>query len=457
MKYLFFLLITSFSEVFSQNLSERVDNLEAEAILNIFSFSGSLKGQYFKVTNPNNEKLDLYRLQSSLNVHADISPRLKFNSRYMMGKYFNTLTQERFTILDTRKSLTAAHNYNDSRLHVERAYVDYFLKGTSLAFSIGRLPTFGGSPLHYYDNLPEQSTYPMMAYNAELDGLALTWDMHRTLSSKHSGIIRFIYTPLSHLNYTQIPYYPLDLPTTATNDRKMTSDFIGTFTAEYSYSPQKSFFDQWGVKFFYTSLDDISFPDLVIPADIVNSTPPYSVIRFPDKMMDIRLLSIHNEFRNIAGSGLSLHASILHSYLTTHRLAVLGANTLLGLPERELGFRSEETGTIKGRTYLLTLKQKLSYPKNHHVGLEFLKGDKKAFIPSQLASEEDSTNFYATMGKAWHFFYLWPLEKHLFLRLGYRKQKIDHELNYIGNFGMGSPSPVDNEITSWYSNILIHF
>ena len=457
MNYSFFLLIAFFSEAFSQNLSERMDELEADSILNIFSFSGHLKGQYFKVVNSNNEKLDLYRYQTALNVHADISSRLKFNSRYTMGKYFNTLTQERFTILDTRKSLTAAHNYNDSRLHVERAYVDYFPAGTSLAFSIGRLPTFGGSPLHYYDNLPEQSTYPMMAYNAELDGLALTWDMHQRLPSKHSGIIRFIYTPLSHLNYTQIPYYPLDLPTTATADRKMTSDFLATFTAEYSYSPRKFFFDQWKVKLFYSSLDDISFPDVVIPADIVDTTPPYSLIRFPDKMMDIRLVSLHNEFRNISGTGLSLHASILHSYLTNHRLAQLGANTLLGLPQRELGFRSEETGIIKGRTYLLTLKQKLSFPKNHHLGLEFLKGDKKALIPSQFASDEDTTNFYATMGKAWHFFYLWPLERQLSLRLGYRKQKIDHELNYMGDFGMGSPSPVDKKITSWYTNILVHF
>ncbi|MCY4524063.1 MAG: DUF3373 family protein, partial [Halobacteriovoraceae bacterium] len=300
--FLFF-IIQTITVAQASSLSERVELLEVDKALDIFSFSGRLDTQYFKIKNSQNEKLDLYRLRNSLNVNADISSRLKFYSRLTMSKYFNTYTQQNPAPYTTMKeSLVSSSLYRDAYLVVERAYFDYMLR-IPLTISVGRLPTFGGEPLNFYDNLPTQSTYPMMAYNVELDGVSLTYDFYKMLPKDHQSFLRAIYTPVSHLNYN-LSYYPLSLPKGVGVDggTKVTSNSVITLAAEYSLMNRKTLLDEWRLKIFYSKLHGLSFPDITLPA-LPHATPPTAatpVIQFPNKMLDIGFFSIHNKFTNLA-------------------------------------------------------------------------------------------------------------------------------------------------------------
>ncbi|MCY4523187.1 MAG: DUF3373 family protein, partial [Halobacteriovoraceae bacterium] len=424
------LLITLFvvyivSPAYPSDLVRRVENLEAERVLNIFSFNGEFRTQYFKIKNPRGEMLDLYRLNSFLGVNANISPKIKFYSRYVMSKYFNLYTEENRRPIND--DLALGSRYDGTNVKVERAYFDYFFD-VPLVLTVGRLPTFGGEPLNYYDGLPAQSTYPIMAYSVEMDGVALTYDFYNILPRNHQFSLRAIYTPFSHLNYNS-GFFPLSIPT-GMDGGKATSEMVGTLAAEYLLKNRRYFLDEWGFKFFYTKLDGVTFEDVILPplpqAGIANPTP---LLQFPDKMFDLELTSFSGQLLNVGKMGLDIHASLTYSKVVNHKLASLAGGATLGL-------RSNTVGEVSAKSMLITLKQKLPFPslRNPSFGLEYFKGERNFVTPTVFGNYEDVTGFYSTMGSAWHVFSLWPIENQLSLRLGYRHQHSDYKVNRINLF-----------------------
>ena len=139
--------------------------------------------------------------------------------------------------------------------------------------AIFRLPTLGGPPSNYYDGLPRQSTYPSLSYNAELDGIGLTYTFDSLLPKDHGGDVRAVYTPFSHLNFGG-KETPLS---TVTNSK-------GT---KASYDPVMSFMVEYRIKDLGNFSDHFNFIGQYVKASNTTFADSANVAVFPPKMLDI--------------------------------------------------------------------------------------------------------------------------------------------------------------------------
>ena len=101
------------------------------------------------------------------------------------------------TNVDTSASslLNGNHpDYNSYNATLEKAYIDVGFESIPLVLSVGRLPTFGGPPTNIRDGMPRQSTYPILAYSYNLDGIAATFNFKQYLGEDLS--LRLVYTCL---------------------------------------------------------------------------------------------------------------------------------------------------------------------------------------------------------------------------------------------------------------------
>lgn len=438
-----------------EDLKMRVSELEADKLINIFSFSGSLNLQYFSVeTPPAKDKIDLFRLRNVLNVNADVSERVKFYSRYAMSKHFNVQTQENVPANTAADNLTSTIAHTDSKVRVERAYFDYHAS-ENLSFSFGRLPTMGGPPLNYLNNLPRQSTYPMLAYNAELDGAAITYNLDGWVPKDHYASLRFIYTPFTHINFGNSPF-PLSKPLENAAGEKSSTDLLFTFLGEYGMTGFESYLDEINFLVQYNHLNNVSFADQrlsALPQAGVNNTT--FLVQYPSNFVDIKMISLNTELINIWKVGLSLYASFFMSETKTNNLARINNGA-----SPSLGFRRNSLGTSHGQALLLSLNQNLSFSKKEYTsfGFEYFQSDKNVVSPTQLGTSEEPLGFYNTMGSAYHAYFLIPLEEVISFRLGYRHQRRRYFPSISSpSYSLGVPQSQRETIRTFYISSFLEF
>jgi len=64
-------------------------------------------------------------------------------------------------------------------IHLERAYIDYFVPGTPLSLTFGRLPTNEGPPNEIKDNTTRKSTWPKLMIDGESDGIIANLSLYK--------------------------------------------------------------------------------------------------------------------------------------------------------------------------------------------------------------------------------------------------------------------------------------
>ena len=179
----------------AQTLEERVEALEYAGYENIFKFSGQLEMAYSTVTtedkkNDTKASGQAWRSWLKLDMAAKPSDKMQFYGRLSMAKLMNRMSAySDGSVGDINGQLEEGQGLKNSEVYVERAFINYYATD-KLTFSMGRLPTANGTPYSLTRNESSGGAYPLLAYNAFFDGVALSYSVTPEFATK------FVYTPL---------------------------------------------------------------------------------------------------------------------------------------------------------------------------------------------------------------------------------------------------------------------
>jgi hypothetical protein len=434
------------------SLEDRVSELEANQSLNIFKLSGSMALRWDDITSKQSskpahfdtEETQAFRLRSQLNVDADISKNIKFYSRYTMTKRFNTLLTQG-SAGGGPSDTTASDSYDSPGVVVEKAYADFIIPGTNFIFSGGRLPTSDGSPTNLWDGRARMGTYPMLAYNASLDGLAVTYNWDSLIGGENKLATRVIYTPMSQFNYGS--------PTTGqaagtmhaadANGRMTSNAEIASFQIDYSH-PNLGWADNFGVILQYIGSGYLHLSSGASPlANPATANPTDAKFRFDQTVANVELNGLFGSSFDAVFTYLATH---LESQGTDY--AYVPAFSIYA-PIGNFGCN----GTCSRRDFngsigLVSLRYKIA---QNLLGVEYFTATRQAWNYDGAA--ENMTNFYSTPGDAYHAYYTRLFSSSLALRVGYMAQNY----KYTGLVIDQTLAKSDRVISTVYTNLRLDF
>lgn len=221
MKKIILMIILSFN-VFSYDVQEhvneidqRVSDLELLNVLKKFVIDGSFinhwetysERQDYRTNTPKGESIYVFSTIFELDFNAILTNNLSFYSRLGMSKFWNHENNPngfRHSQADDTWNVSnqGSFGYWGSTPKFDRAYLSYNFLNSTANFSIGRMSTHNGPPIHQEFGERRAGTYPRLAYNAIFDGIALSYNFSKYLSSKNNLEIRAFYTPFVNIAET---------------------------------------------------------------------------------------------------------------------------------------------------------------------------------------------------------------------------------------------------------------
>lgn len=401
----------------TEEISDRLDVVERKSILDNVQFGGEIRTRvdYYDYGDIviNGEKQDrqtneLWSNRMRLNLRSDITKDLVFHGRLTWFKMWG----------DTNFNIEASDfdhpsiPDNEGDLHVERAYIDYFIPKTPVSLTFGRLPTSEGPPNGLRDNTTRKATWPKLMNDVETDGiianLSLDW-----AGLKHS-MFRVGYSKQNQ-NYQDYQGFEAD-------DARILATAFETEIPKV----RDSIF--W---LGYIRIEDVgslkSVPDYL----------PFSVASFPKDAGKWNLYNFHLQFKNIMNLGLDWFASYSHLRIEVPDEGTVLAVTLPDgsvMPINEVGLYSESAnGSLgedrSGNAFFTGLRYKLpirsmKYPL---IGFEFNCGS-KYWSGVTSAGGGDVINKLDVNGEVYELYYIQPIsEKHMFCRFGAVRMDHDYE------------------------------
>lgn len=398
------------------DIEERLDVIETKSILNKITIGGefrtkmeTLSYQNYPVTNPQtlvttkyDKSIDeLWSNRLRLNLKGEITEDLVFHGRLTYYKLWSSTNND-----STLSDMSAAHFLgSEGKLHVEKAYVDYFVPGTPLSISFGRLPTSEGPPNELRDNSTRKATYPRVFIDAESDGVATTLALSQWTGLANS-IFRFRYGKIFQ-NYNA--FKGVDLADSRT--------FIAAFETQVPRVKDSIFWLSYG--------QFIGIPTAAAYSTMV----PYTVLSSPKDSGSVSIMNCHLQFFDIMKFGLDWFGTF--GYLTT---SPRKEGSVLDLPDAIFGAGNDmEVGIFgdslhndvgvnqAGHVIYTGLRYRLPVSCLRHpkIGFEYNHGS-KYWMGIMAGGGADLVNKLDVSGDAYELYYIQPLIKnHMFLRLGW--------------------------------------
>ncbi len=423
---------------FGAELRVRVDNYTAKNFnaVNMNTFQqGLMSGlspemamgqamEHFDKESDSNNWTNRFRI----NMEAQITEGLSFHGRLAM--YKNWSDSDDGYASDMLNDFNRSHRPNSSNLWVDRAYVDWIPGGLPfpLAVTVGRHPSTEGPPFEFKENRMRQSTYPSLIFDGEQDGIVATLGLERYTGLKNSGL-RFGYGFAYHSdddNNTGNPFPFLD-----DSEKEDSPMFATFFETEVPALPGSlfvlSYAKMWDAPFYYSG------PKL------------YETGMANTDLGDMDLWGAHFQAPDLMKSGVDFFFSYGGNKSNPNGNAPLGLYGMLSSDGQ-----GSETGysIYTGMRYTLPV-QALKYSK---IGFEYNHGSQYWF--SMTAGSPDLYNKLATRGDVYDFYYIQPVNKYLFFRLGY--MRVDYAYSGSGNY-MGTPRETDATLDNVYLLMDVNF
>lgn len=424
--------VFSGSAVATKSVEERLAELEANQNLQYLSLSGFLISTYDNISASesypsqfDSTDLQYLRLRFSLNADAEINSQVRVFSRTTVTKFMNNWRSQGGAPYDI-PDVQAVYANTGSGVYLEKAYVDLSCPDSIWTLSVGRLPTVNGSPEHFWDMLPPQGTYPLLSFDAPLDGLALTYRGDRWVSAGQELTFRFLYTPFIDVLWGG-PYSYLKPPTNDTNgtaqvgadDATMVN--MGTVQMDYAVRTLPYADEIAGTLQYYRS-GELSFSSGQGTSDLKAQTNGVTAL--------VDLLGLR-------GSGWDI--SLSHTYTDVSSSGELAPG---------LGFGTDgEDGSNYGSLTLLSLRHRW---ESWAAGGEWLVASDVPFYFS--GAPEDLTDFYMTPGNSYHLYLTKKWLSLVTLRLGYRHQSYNQL-----PISFGTVASTDRKIETFYTSLRTDF
>ena len=381
-----------------EEISDRLDKVETKSILDKIQLGGEFRTKVsfinfdnikYDAQNFNNQKKDanideLWWTRLRLNLRSDITKDLIFHGRLSYLKYWGETNYES-DISDARSFTTSKQEGN---LHVERAYIDYFVPDTPLSFTIGRLPTSNAPPYEFKNYTTRKATWVQLFVDGEFDGIIGNLSLEKWTGLKNS-MSRIAYVKVNQ-NYLQ--YQGVDLGSTRVFGANFDMAIPGVNDSLFWIGYYKAF----------------DFTPLKVDGA---ASPKDSGI--------IDTYTLHLQFDNMMNSGLGWFGAFAWQNIKpSPEGTVLAPGYEVGLVgdslHGDLGETQEGFSIYTGLKYILPIKT-LKYP---NIGFEYNYGSKYWLSLSNYTSGE-LTNKLGVNGSAYELYYIQPIIKHnMFCRLG---------------------------------------
>ncbi|MDM8525607.1 DUF3373 family protein [Desulfococcaceae bacterium HSG8] len=416
-----------------EDMSDRLDVAETDSILDKIRLGGEFRTQVdflrFDNIEVNGEKKDgntdeLWSGRFRINMRSEITDDIVFHGRLSYFKYWGDTNFEG-SASDDRIFMKSDR---EGDIHVERAYVDYFVPGTPFAFTFGRYPTSDGPPYEFKNHTTRKSTWPQMFVNGEFDGIAGSLSLEEWTGLRAS-MLRIGYSKVTQ-NYQQ--YQGLKIDPVRVGFFSVESEFPGVRDSLLWLGVHK-LFDNFSLSF---------IPDT----------------EYPEDSGTYETYTLHLQFDNIMKSGLGwfgvfcfqdIHPRSEGTELAPGYEVGFYGDSLQG----DLGKRREGYAVYTGLKYILPIASL----KNPHIGFEYNYGSKYWFPGSIYGSEP--TNKLGVNGHAYELYYLQPIAgKHMFCRIGAAYQDFEYDPPfYIYGSREGEDAKTDKSILHSYFLIDVRF
>lgn len=436
------LAVLAMGQTHAQTLEERIEALEYQSYENFFKMSGQMEMRYDYVNRDNKQDYTIIdtakgsaktieegtdsskfaRMYLNLDMESRPSDRLTFYGRLSMAKYLGEISSQGsdpnsgvFT------DLSAGANASDSSVWVERAFANYAISD-SLTFTFGRLPTIDGAPMHHHRNQPMAGSYPILAFSAIFDGMALT-------KTHGNHTFRAIYTPFSTPNYGD----------SISRNNNSSGDKLERTTDNYAlmYEYQK----------------DVSWArnvHVIAMHNMVNKMPLYLDLNADgntnsDLELTLNRTSLYAEALDVAGSGFDV---AVHGMVSSTK-SEGGAGTLGGW------LTADDSDTNTGSAYgaLVKYNFKNGFMKNSALGVEHFVGNRGAFLYD--SANVDPVSMYTTYGNATRVFYAKDFEGGLKWTAQYMRQQQDYTYQAYGI--IGEEVETDRQIDFVSTSFIVNF
>ena len=393
-----------------EEMSERLDTVERKSILDKIQLGGDFRvrmdSYHYRDHEFNGQKEDgstdeLWSSRFRLTLRSDITDDITFHGRLNYFKLWGDSNYESVIAFDT---LYPSIPDSEGNLHVERAYVDYFVPETPLSLTFGRIPLNEGPPNELRDHTSRKGTWPKVVYDGEGDGIIMNLSLDKW-TGLENAMFRLGYYKLFQ-NYQKYKGVKID-------DWR---GYVASFETEIPGVRDSLFWIG------YTRAEDI--------------TPLFDVseISYPEDFGDVEYYNAHFHLNDIMNSGLDCFFSIAWSHISpssegtiltpAYEAGVYG-DTLHG----DLGKSRNAHCIYAGLRYRLPAKS-LKYPC---AGFEYNYGSKHWL---GTAASGDIVNKLLINGDAYEVYYIQPIhERHMFLRIGavYMDYDYDNPMYYIGS------------------------
>ena len=452
-------------------LENRIEELEYAGYENFFKISGMLEYQHHSTSTTDNkaftykksdgndvtvavghDKVDTNKLHFNLNLVSNPSDDLNFYGRLAMTKYFNLGSKIGSYNDETGFSeyYQGASGAFGSGLYVERAFGNYKINN-SLTFSMGRLPTIDGPPKHTSRGEALNGNYPLLAFAAIFDGMALTYSKN---FSKGSFRFKTVYTPFSALDVNNTTNR---VGASDNSKWKPTADawsFITEFESD-RLSFAKNFLAMF--QFFYADGMPLIANGIAVSGTAVGACSSGTTCITAQQTSNLRLgmkrFVFHVELNDIASSGIDFSTQYLISKAKS--TGYLTISTPLGTTN--MGWMTDQqNANNSGNALLINLRYTLPFAKikNPKIGYEFISADKKALLYDTAAT--DPVGFYTNRdGKGHHVYYIQPFSANFKAMIGYMMTERSSSNVLYGL--LGGFSDVDRERKAIYTNLNMTF
>ena len=194
-------------------IDSRLTDVELLTLFNKFRINGQIINHWesyneqvnYGSSQATGESVYTFSTILELDINFNLTKRLSFYSRLGMSKFWNNENNpgaykhsETDDSWDT--SNQGSFGYWGSSPKFDRAYLSYTATNSPLTFAIGRMPTHKGPPGHQQMGDKRTGTYPVFAYNAIFDGIALSYNFKKLLPKYNKLEARIFYTPFVNIS-----------------------------------------------------------------------------------------------------------------------------------------------------------------------------------------------------------------------------------------------------------------
>lgn len=419
-----------------KELEQRIEDLEFKGYEDIFKFSGQVELRYDLIKAEDNDKdqnrtSHAVRLWSFLDMESSPSKKLSFYGRLAMAKHLNNMSNTEAGGIDTLAEGQDA-NYGNSDVFFQRAFVNYQFTN-NLAFTFGRLPTANGTPYHLTRNESVGGAYPLLAYNAFLDGAALSYGMG-------NWNFKVVYTPFT---------FRADSAKSAADHDAFEDTDTGLY-ASVGYEKEKnlSWARRFAVQFSYFTGDvPIRANDLHVDNGAA-STSPIALDQLSDARFIVQRAVLNIEVNQLLNTKFDFNLQLMTNNVGTGGSVDVFLNDTATTKVSSSYFLSDDGSKVSGNAGILTVRYAIN--DNNKVGIQYSQGSKNSFASDIVGKESVEA---VVPGTAYHLFYNHTFNGGLRMNVGYQANQID----YFAPESAGKRKEVDITNSSIYTAFVADF